>query len=264
MGRPPGLRIKEEEREGTGPELPSRTNEVLPLCNTFLPQGALKPLNGLSPELILAPINAEGHSESLLDEAPQCMTWHESQRSAWAFEGKDPSGEKYPLDLLDLYFEDAMVLELNIALQEPQRLIFNEGMCAQLDPSPGLGTVTTYLDVCKTASVLLEGEQNKLPSVGSEQYATAKTPPHPFSFLPSLPPLLETAVCGTMPGKCATPAQCATPRLEALRPPNWNETPLEEPGGVLLRYIHTAGKAGVVATHYFIKVARTTMNLGWR
>jgi len=222
-------------------------NEVPPLRDTSLPQGALKPLDGLSSELILAPVDVEGHSELLLNEAPQRATWHESQGSARAFEGKDPSGEEYPLNLLDLYFEDAMVLEPNIALQEPQRLIFNEGACARLNPSPGLGTVTTYLDVCKTASVLLEGEQNKLPSVGSKQYAAAQMPPHPFSFSPFVPPLLETVTCSTAPGKGVTLVPRATPYLEVLKPPDWNVPPLEEPGGVPLGLIHVAEKAGVEA-----------------
>jgi hypothetical protein len=50
-----------------------------------------------------------------------------------------------------------------------------------------------------------------------------------------------------MPGERAAPLQCADPRLEALKPPDWNETPLEEPGGVLLGYIHAAEKAGAEA-----------------
>jgi hypothetical protein len=70
--------IEKEEREGKLPELPSHTNEVLPLHDTSLPQGALEPLDGPPPELILAPINVEGHLELLLDEAPQHVTWHES------------------------------------------------------------------------------------------------------------------------------------------------------------------------------------------
>ena len=68
----------EEEREGKMPKSPSRTNEVPPPCNTSLPQGALEPLDGLSPELILAPVDAEGLLESLWGEAPQCATWHRS------------------------------------------------------------------------------------------------------------------------------------------------------------------------------------------
>jgi hypothetical protein len=124
------IEIEEEEREGKLPESPGHTNEVPLPRDTSLPQGALKPLDGLSPELILAPVDAEGHSESLLDEAPQHTTWHESQRSAWAFKGTDPSGEEYPLNLLNSYFEDIQVLEPNIALQEARRLIFDEGVHA--------------------------------------------------------------------------------------------------------------------------------------
>jgi hypothetical protein len=55
------VEIEEEEREGRLPELPSCTNKVQPPCNTSLPQGALEPLDGPSPELILALVNAEGH-----------------------------------------------------------------------------------------------------------------------------------------------------------------------------------------------------------
>ena len=72
------VEIEEEEREGKLPELPSCTNEVLLPRDTSLPQGALGPLDGPLPELILAPIGVEGHLESLLDEAPQHVTWHES------------------------------------------------------------------------------------------------------------------------------------------------------------------------------------------
>jgi len=72
------VKIKEEEREGKLPELPGYTNEVPPPRNTSLPQGALESLDRLLPELILAPVDVEGHLELLLDEAPQCATWHES------------------------------------------------------------------------------------------------------------------------------------------------------------------------------------------
>ena len=68
----------EEEREGKLPELPGHTNRVLLPRDTSLPQGALEPLNRPSPELILAPVDAEGHLESLLNKAPQHVTWHES------------------------------------------------------------------------------------------------------------------------------------------------------------------------------------------
>jgi hypothetical protein len=64
------VEIKEEEREGKSPESPGRMNEVPPPHDTSLPQGALKPLDGPSPELTLAPVDAEGHWESPLNEAP--------------------------------------------------------------------------------------------------------------------------------------------------------------------------------------------------
>jgi hypothetical protein len=68
----------EEEREGKMPESPSCINEVPPPCNIYLPQGALEPLNRPSPELILAPVDAEGHLGLPLNKALQHMTWHES------------------------------------------------------------------------------------------------------------------------------------------------------------------------------------------
>ncbi len=125
------IEIEEEEREGKSSKSPGHMNEVPLPHNTSLPQGALEPLDRPLPELILAPIDAEGHLELLLDEAPQRMTWHESQGLAQAFEGMEPFGEAphgYPLDLLDLYFKDTIVLEPNIALQEARRLIFDKGV----------------------------------------------------------------------------------------------------------------------------------------
>jgi hypothetical protein len=198
----------EEEREGKMPESPGHTNKVLPPHNTSLPQGALEPLDRPSPELILAPIDVEGLLESLWGEAPQHTMWHRSQALVWALEVKDLVGEVhgYPLDLLDPYFEDPTEGEPDIALQEAWRLILDKGVCARLDPSPSPGTVTTYLDICKRASVLLEGEQNiKSPSVGCEQYA-APCAPYPFSFspLPLLPLPPETAARGIAPGKGTT------------------------------------------------------------
>jgi hypothetical protein len=52
---------------------------------------------------------------------------------------------------------------------------------------------------------------------------------------------------GIAPGEHTTPVQHADPCLEILKLPDWNETPLEEPGGVLLGCIHAAGKAGTKA-----------------
>jgi hypothetical protein len=46
------VEIKEEEREGTEPKLPGCTNEVLPLCNTSLPQGALNVTAGPEAALV--------------------------------------------------------------------------------------------------------------------------------------------------------------------------------------------------------------------
>ena len=245
------VEIEEEEREGNLPESPGRTNEVPPPRDTSLPQGALKPLDGLSPELILAPVDAEGHLESLLDEAPQRATWHKSQGSARAFEGMEPLGEVplgYPLDLLDSYFEAPVEGEPEIVALEARRPIFDEGARARLDPSPGPGAAANDLDAYTRASVLLEGEQNSvLPCVGCEQYA-APCAPQPFSFSPSslLPPSLDTRARGIAPGERATSVQrAADPRLEALKPPN--QTPPEEPGGAGLGCIHAAGKAGAKA-----------------
>ena len=73
-----------------------------------LPQEAMKPSDGPPLKLILAPINVKGPLELLLDGAPQYAAWHESQGLAQAFEGNKPFGEvhEYPLNLLNLYFED--------------------------------------------------------------------------------------------------------------------------------------------------------------
>jgi hypothetical protein len=168
----------------------------------------LKPLDGPLPELILAPVDAEGHLESLLDEAPQHATWHESQGSARAFEDTEPFGEAplgYPLDLLNSYFDDPAELEPNIALQEARGLIFNEGTRARLDSSPGPGAAAVDLDAYTRASVLLEGEQNKrLPCLGCEQYAAPCAPqPFPISPSPPLPLPPETTTRGIAPGKGA-------------------------------------------------------------
>jgi hypothetical protein len=226
-------------------------------ANFPLPQEATGPPDGPPSELILAPINAEGPEESLLDGALQRVAWHESQGPAWAFEGTSPSGEVhgYPLHLLDLYFEDPFELEPNIALMKAGRLAFVERVHVHPNPLPGLGAAAADLDAYTRASVLLEGEQNtNLPVVGSEQYV-APCAPHPFSFLPLplLPPLSDTCTCGIMPGEGAAPVRCAAdPCLKVLKPPDRNETPLEEPGGVLLGYVHTARKAGAKAIEHVV------------
>ena len=146
----------------------------------------------------------------------------------------------YPLDLLNPYFKDPTEGEPDIALQEAQRLIFDKGVCVRLDPSPGPGTVTTYLDICKRVSVLLEGEKNtKLPCLGCKQYAA------PYASQNFLLLSFETVAHGIVPGKCAIPVQLADPRLEVPELPSLCEDPLVEPEGVGLGPIHTARKAGV-------------------
>ncbi len=42
--------------------------------------------------------------------------------------------------------------------------------------------------------------------------------------------------------------QRADPHLEVLKPPDWNDPPLEEPGGVFLGPVHVAEKVGVEAS----------------
>jgi hypothetical protein len=200
-----------------------------------LPQKATGPPDGPPPELIIAPVNMKGPEESLLDGAPQCVTWHESQALAWAFEGHDPSREVhgYPLHLLDPYFKAPVEGEPDIAMLKAWTPAFDECACVQPDPLPSLGAATTNLDAYTKASVLLKGEQNmKLPSVWSKQYAAQSAPQN---FL--LPPLSNTCMSGIAPGEPAAPC------LEVLKLPNWNETSLEEPGGVLLRCVHVGPKA---------------------
>jgi hypothetical protein len=97
------------------------------------------------------------------------------------------------------------------------------------------------LDTHSMASVLLEGEQNKiLPCVGREQHAAPCTP-HPFPF--SLPP--DTCTHGIVPGKGDAPVQRTTkPCLEALKLPSLCEDLSDEAGGVGFGPVHSAGKAG--------------------
>ncbi len=95
-----------------------------------LPQEVTGPPDGLPPELIQAPVNAEGPLESLPDGAPQCTTWHKSQVPAWALGGNKPSGEVYgyPLHLLDSYFKAPVEGEPDIALLKARRPAFKERM----------------------------------------------------------------------------------------------------------------------------------------
>jgi hypothetical protein len=243
--------IKEEGLEGA--TTISREEAIFPL-----PQKATGPPDGPPPELIIAPVNVEGPEELLLDGAPQCATWHESQASAWAFEGHDPSGEVhgYPLHLLDPYFEAPVEGEPDIAVLKAQRPAFDERTRAQPDHLPGPGAATTELDACTRASVLLKGEQNsELPCVGCELYA-APCAPHPFSFSPSLPSSLKTAARSTAPGERDACVQHAAPCLEVLKPPDRNEPPLEEPGGVPLGLVYVAEKAGGEASKHVAINAR--------
>jgi hypothetical protein len=112
---------------------------------------------------------------------------------------------------------------------------------------PGPGAVAADSDVYTKVSVLLEGEQNiKLPCLGCEQYATPCAP-HSLSFSPFVLPPLETVAHGTAPGEGVSLVPRAAPYLEVLKPPDWNEPPLEEPGGVPLGLVHAAEKAGAEA-----------------
>jgi len=112
--------------------------------NIPLPQDATGHPDGPLLELVQAPVDAEELLESFLGKAPQHVTRLKSQVLVWALGGNEPSGEvhRYPLNLLDPYFEDPTKGEPGIALQEAWRLIFDEGVRARLDPSPGPGTVT--------------------------------------------------------------------------------------------------------------------------
>jgi len=129
-------------------------------------------------------------------------------------------------------------------LMKAGRPAFDETARARTDPLPSPGAAATDLDAYTRASVLLEGEQNiKLPFVGCEQYATPCAP-QPFSFSPFILPSLETAARNTTPGEGATLVPRAAPCLEVLKPPEWKEPPLEEPGGVFSRPVHVAEKVG--------------------
>ncbi len=207
-------KIKEEELAGA--MVTPCEEDTIPL-----PQEGTEPSDGPSPELILAPIDKEGQLESFWGEAPQCVTRHESHVSAWALGGNKLFEEAhgYPLDLLDLYFEDPSKGEPNIAMSKAQRPAFDKRARMRTDLLPSLGAATVNLDAYTRASVLLEGEQNtKLPCLGCEQYA-APCAPQPFSFLPSplLPPLSNTRAHSITPGEGAAPVRhAADPRLEAL------------------------------------------------
>jgi len=127
---------------------------------------------------------------------------------------------------------------------------------AQPDHLPGPDAATTKLDACTRASVLLKGEQNsELPCVGCELYA-APCAPHPFSFSPSLLSSLKTAARSTAPGERDACVQHAAPCLEVLKPPDRNEPPLEEPGGVPLGLVYVAEKAGGEASKHVAINAR--------
>jgi hypothetical protein len=104
------------------------------------------------------------------------------------------------------------------------------------------------LDVCKTALVLLKGEQNiNSPYVESEQHA-ASYALQPFAILPSppvpLPP--ETTMHSITPGKGAASEPCAIELcLKPLRLPSLYKEPPDEPGGVGFGPVHTAGNVGM-------------------
>jgi len=226
-----------------GPELSSHTNMVLPPLDTPPPEEAAEPLISGLPKQIPAPIDVGELMESLTGKAWQCTTQHKCQALAWALEGEEPFGEVHgcPPDLLYLHFEDSIALEPGIIVPKAWKPTFDKGECTCPDLWPGPGAITIDLDVYQRASVLLEGEQNKiLPCVGSEQHAAPCTP-HPFPFSPSL----NTCAHSIAPGKGATPIQhTIDPHLEVLKPPHLCEDPLEEPGGVGLRPVHVTGKVG--------------------
>jgi hypothetical protein len=232
--------IEEEGLEGAATI--SRKEAIFPL-----PQKATGPPDGPPSELIIAPINVEGPEESLLDGAPQCVTWHESQALVRAFKGHDPSGEVhgYPLHLLDPYFEAPVEGEPDITMLKAWMPAFDERTRVQPDPLPSLGAAATDLDAYTKASVLLKGEQNiKLPFVRSEQYATPCAP-QPLSILslPLLPLSSDTHTRSIAPGK-----RVADPHFEVPESPGLCKDPPDQPGGVGLRPIHAAGKAGVEAS----------------
>jgi hypothetical protein len=180
------------------------------------------------------------------------MAWHVSQGPAQAFEGDKPFGVVlgYPPDLLDSYFEDLVEGEPNIVALKAGGPAFVECARTHPNPLPGPGAAAVDSDAYTKASVLLQGEQNiKLPFVGCEQYA-APCAPQPISFLPSplLLPSLDTHARSIAPGECIASVQRADPHLEVLKPSDWNDPPLEEPGGVFLGPVHMAEKAGAEAS----------------
>jgi len=93
-----------------------------------LPQEGTEPPDGPSPELIRAPVDAEGQLESFWGEAPQHATRHESHVLAWALGGNELFREAhdYPLDLLDSYFEAPVEGEPDIVALKARRPVFNE------------------------------------------------------------------------------------------------------------------------------------------
>ncbi len=194
----------------------------------------------------------EGLLESPRGEALWCVTWHKSLVLACTLRGTAPLGgaHGHPPDLLDLWFKDPITLEAGVVIQKAQKPVFIEAEHVHLDLWPSLGASTTYSDVYSRASVLLEGEQNKiLPGVGSEQHATQPAPQNPFPFLLSL----DTPTHGIMPSKGATPVQCAVkPCLKALKLSSLCEGPLDEPGGVGLGHAYIARKVGVKAVKHVI------------
>ena len=130
---------------------------------------------------------------------------------AYTFESIKPFREAplgYPLNLLNLYFDDSAELKPNITLQEAQRLIFNKGAHVRLNTLLGLGAATVDLDTYTRVSVLLEGEQNSvLYCKGCEQH-TAPCTPQNFLLLS-----FETIAYSIAPSERAAPIQLANPCL---------------------------------------------------
>ena len=197
-----------------GPESTGRANTVLPPLDMPPPEKAAEPPDWPSPEQNRSLVDAEGLLEPSQGEASWHATWHKSPLSARTLRGTAPLGKMHgrPPDLFDLRSEDSIVLEQDVVVPKAQKPVFVEGECARPDPWPGLDTITTDLDVCSRASVLLEGEQNKiLPMWG----ASSMSPNHPLKFFSIFCHCLKPACVAPHPAKVPPPYN--TPPIPFLK-----------------------------------------------
>jgi len=224
------LSLATEATVGRGPADPGPPLEFGIEATLLLPNEATKPPICQQPEQTQAPTRVGGLLESLLGEAPWCVTGQMGLTLAWTYEGQMPIGEAHgrPPDLPNLQRQSSInwepvfvVPKACVHVHKVRRPVPDKGAHTCPDPWPSPGIIIVDPDTCIGSASQLEGEQIfHLPCVGSKLHA-APSPPQifPSSSSPVLLPLDTLACKNSLCGEGAAIKWRAT--KDSHRPELW-------------------------------------------